>query len=86
MSTRVNCVDINSREVIEQYLIEVAAEKPVISQVKRVQSKVGQDNFYKMPFKNPETQFEMVFNVTSSNSDVVVPRLDRLHFKPRETK
>jgi len=64
-------VDINSRTAIETYLVEVTAEKPAVNQVKKVPCRVGQDNFCQLPFRNPVSESDMIFELASSNPKVV---------------
>ena len=40
---RLNCVDINSREVIEQYLFDILAEKPFVDRTVQLKSLRGTD-------------------------------------------
>ena len=66
--------------------MEVTAEKPSITQVKKVISNMNQDMFYKLPYKNVITKCDMIYTISSSAPEVIQPRLERLHFKPREGK
>ena len=77
---RVNCVDINTRELIEMYLVEIDAEKPQIGKVVQVLCDVGQETFYKLDYKNPMSKNLMSFNFTSSSPEVMQPKQELIKF------
>lgn len=42
-TAHLNCVDINSREVIEAFIFEIQAEKPQIDRIERIKSIAGKE-------------------------------------------
>lgn len=83
---RVSVVDMDTREPIETFLVEIDAEKPQIDQAVSIQCTLGQQNFYKMKFKNPFTDSMAIFNITSSNPGLVQPKKAIEKFQPKEEK
>lgn len=68
---RVNVVDLHSRLVIESFLVMVEAGKPQIDQAYSIQCTKGQQNFYKMKYKNPFDQEQAMFAISTSNAALI---------------
>jgi hypothetical protein len=83
---RVTCVDINAKEIIEQYLIEVDAGKPKVQDVKSINCSIGMETPYKFEWTNPIHSHKMTFTIASSNSDFIKPDKTSMEFNPGEKK
>ena len=85
-TARVTAVDINSNEILEQYLIEVQAGKPKVQDVKVINCPVGQEKPYFFDWTNPVATHKMVFSIVSNNTDLIKPDKSQMEFNVGEKK
>lgn len=83
---RVNVVDLRVRQIIESFLVIVEAEKPQIDQAYSIQCTKGQQNFYKMKYKNPFEQEQSLFSISTSSPALIQPKVATMLFQPGEEK
>lgn len=74
---RVNCVDINSREVLESFLFEILADKPQVdrSAKKPFVTTRGVEKLFKLEFPEHRDAFKLTkpttFSVVSNNPQLL---------------
>lgn len=85
-SARVTAVDIDTKEIIQQYLIEVQATKPKVKDVKVIECPVGQEMPYFFDWTNPVSTHKMVFSIASNNSNLIKPEKGQMEFNVGEKK
>jgi len=83
---KVNVVDVRLRKIVESFLVVVEAEKPQIDQAFSIQCTKGQQNFYKMKYKNPFDEELAVFTISTSNAALIQPKTSSMRFQPNEEK
>ena len=87
---RVNCVDVNSREVIDSFLFNIQAEKPVITRTETL-SKIfvnkGDMKFSSIKFApNLASGQKEMFSISSSNSKLLKPVKQFEDFEGKRSK
>ena len=74
---RVNCVDINSREVIEQFIFDIQVDKPTVDRTIEVVSKTGVDHLFKVEFPLKRDILKLgkqtTFTVSTNNAKLLAP-------------
>jgi len=73
-------VDLHSREMIESFMITLDAEKPQIDQALKIDCIQGQQNFYKMKFRNPFDNEQALFGISTSEAQLIQPKTATIHF------
>ena len=82
---RVHCVDLDLREIIGTFLLEITALDPEIEKTIDVEVQAKKSQEYKLPFKNPFSQ-EMSFSIISSDVKLITIQADSQKLKAQEQK
>ena len=69
---QVTCVDVNNGEMVHAWVIKVRTSSPNITQVKKLNCKVGTDSVQRFIYQN-RTSHVGIFELYSSHPDILSP-------------
>lgn len=82
---RVNCVDLNTRELIKSWLMLVESEEPKVTRSIDVQLMIDRGVTREIDFENKLNK-EAIFEFASTRPDLCKPRVSHIRVGPRNVK
>jgi len=82
---KLHCVDMDTKKVLQRWLLEVESEKPMLQKQYEVHLVVGRHQPYKLPYTSQLGQ-EAIFEFVSSRPNLMQVRREKENFQTNETK